>query len=210
VSDFSHWDCILGVRYLHLDEALNVTTFTQFGAVPPPFSAAAISTRDEFRTKNHIVAPQIGFSSEFRRGSVFANFWTKAGFGVVQGKTIINGQTRLTGPFFGDQTVPGGVLALSTNIGGGQREHFTIVPEFGLNFGWQVSPLCRIAGGFSMLYISDVYRPGEQMDEVVNPNLIPSLVGGFPGLADPERPVFPGARTSFWAQGVSLQVEFRY
>ena len=62
-----------------------------------------------------------------------------------------------------------------------------------------------------MMYWIRVLRPGNQIDHGVNltqnavldPNGVGMLVG-------PARPVPPFNRSDFWAQGLSLGLEFRY
>jgi hypothetical protein len=60
--------------------------------------------------------------------------------------------------------------------------------------------------GYNFLYWSNVIRPGNQVDRVINPNLLPPANG----LGGPNRPTFEFHGSDFWAQGVSFGLEFRY
>ena len=99
----------------------------------------------------------------------------------------------------------GDVLALSSNRGTLTDDQFTVVPEVGINVGMQLNEHVRIHAGYQFLYWSDVLRPGDQIDRLVNVNLVPTQNLGFNG--GPQVPA-PGLRHSdFWAQGLNLGVK---
>jgi hypothetical protein len=85
-----------------------------------------------------------------------------------------------------------------------------VVPELGLKLGYQITPNIKFTVGYSFLYWSEVVRPGDQINPFVNSNFLAprsSFPGGVPG---PQAPTFVGKTTDFWAQGVSLGLEFKY
>ena len=89
------------------------------------------------------------------------------------------------------------------------RDAFAVVPEVGVNVGYQITESLRLFAGYSFIGWSDVARPGDQIDVGLNPNLIPtSATFGAPG--GPPRPALAVQRTDFWAQGVNFGVEWRY
>jgi hypothetical protein len=114
----------------------------------------------------------------------------------IQGSTLVNGTTRLEG----------GLLALSSNIGHYSRDVFTVVPEVGLNLGYQLTDHLRLFVGYNFLYWSSVVRPGNTVQRAINPNLLP----GSTVMGGPDRPAFAFRGSDFWAQGVSFGLEFRY
>jgi hypothetical protein len=74
-----------------------------------------------------------------------------------------------------------------------------------VRLGCQVWGGLRAFVGYDLLCWSDVVRPGEQIDLVVNPTQIPpgSLVGVF-------RPAPTGQTTDLFLQGLSTGVELRW
>jgi len=68
------------------------------------------------------------------------------------------------------------------------RSNFAVLPEGGLKFGYQLGERARFSLGYSVIYLSDAARPGDQVDG--NPT--------------------PFVRSDFWVQGVSLGLEWRY
>ena len=105
------------------------------------------------------------------------------------------------------QRQPGGLLALpGSNIGRFSKDRFAVVPEVGLNLGYQVTESVRAFVGYDFLYLSDVVRAGNQIDTRVNTNQLqrPMVAGG------PTAPAFTFNGSDFWAQGLNFGLEFRY
>jgi hypothetical protein len=84
-----------------------------------------------------------------------------------------------------------------------------VVPEAGVNFGFQLTRCLRVVAGYSFLYNSSVLRAGNQIDRGLNVTQLPSQVG--PGtLVGVARPVPVLRGSDFWAQGFSVGLELRY
>jgi Putative beta barrel porin-7 (BBP7) len=103
----------------------------------------------------------------------------------------------------------GGLLALSSNIGRYNHDSFAVVPEAGFSVGYPVTRSVRVYAGYRFLYLSEAVRPGDQIDRVVNPTLLPTTQPTT-GLIGPARPNFVFKETDFWAQGIHCGLEFRY
>ncbi len=196
-------DGILGFRGLGLDESLTVNeALTVIGG---PSAGQQFAINDRFATSNRFYGAQIGTLSEFRWGRWVLDLNGKIGFGPTEELVRISGSTAITPLGGATRTFNGGLLALPTNIGHYDRNEFTVVPEFGLNIGYQWTDHTRFYIGYDFLYWSSVVRPGNQIDRTVNPNLLPPAVGGGPA-----RPAFTYNASDFWAQGLTFGVEFRY
>src|SRR5262249_15009375 len=109
----------------------------------------------------------------------------------------------------------GGLLALSSNSGHFERNRFAVVPEAGITVGYQVTDHLKLFAGYNFLFMSNVVRPGDQIDPVLNPHLIPNFIKTSPGAAGGNnfpfrRPAFQFHETSFWAQGVTAGLEVKY
>jgi hypothetical protein len=129
--------------------------------------------------------------------------------GGVHQTANINGSTLFAVPGMPVSFQNGGLLALPTNSGRFSRDRFAVVPEVGVKVGYQLTAHVRCFVGYSFLYISDVARPGHQVDPVVNVAQLPSQFG--PGaLVGAPRPGFSFKGSDFWAQGVSFGLEIRY
>jgi len=137
------------------------------------------------------------------------NFLGKIALGDSHETVSINGSTQQTPPGGTTTSVPGGLLALSSNIGRYTKDEFAAVPELGINFGYQINPLVRAYVGYSFIYLSDVARPGDQINRSVNPALVPTSTT-YGTASTPAAPGFTFQRTEFWAQGVNFGLEVRY
>ena len=83
------------------------------------------------------------------------------------------------------------------------------MPEVGVTLGFDVTDWWRLTAGYTFLYWSNVARPADQIDRVIDVTNIPNFpTGARPtGLARPA----PTLRDDgFWAQGVSFGMEFRW
>jgi hypothetical protein len=131
--------------------------------------------------------------------------------GTRQEVDIAGGQVR-TPPGGPSQALLGGLLAVNSNIGQRSRNEFSVVPEVGLNVGYQVTDHIRAFVGYNFLYWSNVVRPGDQIDRVVDVNRVPAFLPA--GVTAP--PVFPPRPaplfrdTDFWAQGANVGLEYRW
>jgi hypothetical protein len=105
------------------------------------------------------------------------------------------------------QTFPGGILAQRTNMGFHSQNQFAVVPEASVTIGYDLTCRLKCTFGYSFIYWSRVSRPGDHIDLVLNPNLFPEEADPFEG---PLRPAFAFRDTSFWAQGMSFGLEYRW
>ena len=117
----------------------------------------------------------------------------------------INGSTVVTAPGGVPAVSTGGLLALASNIGHYERDACVVIPEFGLQAGYQVTSHLRAHVGYTFLYWPDLYRPGSQIDLTVNSNLIPPSTG-----IGPQRPAPVLGKSDVWVQGLNVGFEFRY
>ena len=101
----------------------------------------------------------------------------------------------------------GGLLAQRTNIGTYERNQFTMVPELGATVGYQITRRLRATAGYSLIYMGNVVRPGDQVDLNVNPNLLPPENVPFSGAL---RPQFHFVETDYCIQGLNFGGEFRW
>jgi hypothetical protein len=202
-------DLIYGFRQLAFDEDLNITE----NLALQDGSGERIIVHDNFAARNQFYGGQLGLRGEKSWGCLFINGSAKVALGDMRSEVNINGTTTDGLPGFPTLTAPGGLLAQSTNSGQHLGNSFCVIPEAQLNLGCNVTRWLRAYVGYDYLYISQVARPGSQIDLAVNTNLIPTFAGGTllpatPG--GPARPAFVMNRTDFWAQGINVGLEFRW
>ena len=95
-------------------------------------------------------------------------------------------------------SAPTGLLAQTSNIGRHGGSHFAFVPEVDLKIGYQLTDNLMVFVGYSALYMSDVVRPGQQVDLVID------KTGNL------QRPIAPMRNTNFWAHGFNAGLEWKY
>ncbi len=204
-------DLFGGFRYLDLDESINIVEdINGLGTAPAPFTNQRALVFDRFATHNSFYGGQLGLDSEFRRGRWFLDVKGKLGIGVTDSKVTIDGGQTFVNADGTRRQVQGGLLALSSNIGKYHKDHFSFVPEVGMNLGYQVNDNIRVFGGYNVLYWTGVLRPGDQIDRALDVTRIPNFPVAGTALGGEPRPAPTFKASDFWAHGITVGVEFRY
>jgi hypothetical protein len=133
-------DLLAGYRALGLDESFGVienlnvlTTQTIRGMVVP--AGTTFRVLDRFSVTNRFYGGQVGFDSEWHLGRWAIGLNTKVAMGPTQQMATVFGNTSINdGPH-----MPGGLLALPSNIGHYSRDVFSVVPEVGVTLGYQLT-----------------------------------------------------------------------
>jgi hypothetical protein len=211
-------DWLAGYRFLDLTEDLRITeSFSGLpNAVQPMIRGVNGIIQDNFRTSNQFHGGQIGAIVERSMGRLVFDLRTKLALGVTFESADIDGGLRQFGPNFVQPTVPGGLLALNSNIGHFSKETFAVVPEVTFNIGYNVTDRLRFFVGYNFLYWSSVVRPGDQIDPVLDLRRIPLFSDPrfqTVGAIRPISGVHPAATlkdTDFWAQGINFGILYHW
>jgi hypothetical protein len=80
---------------------------------------------------------------------------------------------------------------------------------YAANGALALTPSIHATVGYTLLYYSNVARPGDQINRALNPSQLPTSQSAVvaTGAAQPS---FLFRDTDFWAQGISFGLEFRY
>jgi Putative beta barrel porin-7 (BBP7) len=195
---------LVGYRYLHSSDRLDIAsaiTVLGGGAVPV---GTGIAASDAFDARSDFHGLDLGVAGELRRGPWIFEARATVALGANLNQAQISGSSTLT---LGGLTTasPGGLLALTSNIGSSSQTRFAVVPELRLKAGYQLTPQWRLVAGYDVLYWSDVQRAGGLIDSTVNPNLLPAGSG-----AGPQRPQAVFATSPLLAQGFSLGARYGF
>lgn len=213
----ANFDMLAGFRYVDLNENLRVVKTSTIqgtgrsalnGALVIPPASNVVS--DQFDTRNQFYGGQLGGQVEFRCCKVFIDLISKAAVGNSHETITIAGSTSVTQAGVGTTTVPGGLLALPSNIGRFQHDAIAVVSETQVNVGYQICKPMRVYAGYNFLYWSDVVRVGDQITRVVNESQVPTSVNFVPGGVGGAAPPPLLRQTSFWAHGLNFGLALRY
>jgi Putative beta barrel porin-7 (BBP7) len=199
----SRLDGTLGYRFWELKESIRIRE--QLTATNP---AGTFDISDVFETRNQFNGGEVGFIWQGRRGWWTLDALMRVGIGNVNQTVTISGGTTRTQN--GAAVLPNfntGFLAGQNNIGTYDRNQFTMVPEFGLTAGYQLTRRLRATVGYSLIYWGNVVRPGDQIDTDVNPNLVQPQLAAANGAL---RPQFQFREADYWVQGLNFGGEFRW
>jgi hypothetical protein len=203
-------DLLGGFRWLRLHETYTLTTSSPF---IPPFPQDIWNTTDEFDTINNFYGAQAGVRARFDRKGFFTSATVKFAMGAMVQSANISG-SLVTNDFtnFGPtQTFSGGYFALPSNIGSYSRTVFAVIPEIGLNLGYQITSWMSVFVGYTFLYTNNVIRPGNQINRTVNTSQDTAYTENPAAkLQGPAQPTFKFNSSDFWAQGINVGLAFRF
>jgi hypothetical protein len=189
---------LVGARYLDLREDLGLG----FSATAPDGSVLAFD--DHFGTRNQFWGGNVGARGELRFGGFSVGVSAEVALGDMHESVSVNGQTTFASSAGGFQNA-GGFFAQPSNSGRHTADVFAVVPEVGVQLGYDLTRHVRVFGGYDFLYVSDVVRPGDQIDRRINPS---QFLGR--GLVGPPLPAPAFNHTDFWAQGLTFGLALRY
>lgn len=197
-----------GFRYLNLHEDLTIRETLTAGPNAPDPAGTQIVVQDRFDVRNQFYGGQVGMGAFRRWGRVSLDGRASVALGDTHQTLDINGYQVRTPPGGQPQVFTGGLLAAGPNLGQFTRDRFSVVPEVTLNVGYFLTQNVRVYAGYNFLYWSNVIRPGDQIDRVVDLTFVPNAPQvAFSGQNRPQ-PTF--RQTDFWAQGIQFGVELRW
>lgn len=196
------FDMLVGYRYMNLEDNLTVRESL---ATIDPNNPTYFTLRDQFDTSNEFHGVDVGFLWEGYKGPWSLELIGRVGFGNTSQEVSIDGATTTTsgGTSVSDR---GALLALESNIGTYSRDEFTVLPELSATLGYALSARTRFLVGYTFVYWPSVARAGDQIDLNVNTDLIPPVQA----TNGDDVPAFAFQDTEFWAQGLSLGMEYRW
>ena len=196
-GDDGRIDFIAGYRFQRLTDGLTIGDSVT-GGTP----SATITNADEFHTCNDFNGGEIGFATQWHRNRWSLDTLLKMGIGETNTQVYINGWTTVatTPPILYSNA---GMLALESNSGTHTSQQFSVMPEIGLTLGYDLTPRLKASVGYTLLYWTNVARPGDQIDLNVDPRQ-------FAPPTQESRPQFVLHTSDFWAQGVNLGLDYRF
>lgn len=199
----SRLDGFVGYRHISLDENL---TIGETASVPPN---TAIAIRDEFDTENQFHGIEFGLHAKRRKGPWGLDCIARLAVGNNRETVRVAGAGVVNTPPAAPLQQPGGLLGQPTNIGKFKNDAFTIIPGVELAVSRCLCPNLRARVGYTVMYVSDVVRPGRQIDFAVDgrwldPNFVP------PGAPPATRPARRFVESSLWVQALNIGLEYSF
>jgi hypothetical protein len=213
-GDYRYVDVIGGFRWYQLDETLQIQEDLVVDVELPgdtSFNGTEILVIDRFTTDNDFYGGELGFDWGIDRGRFSVNMLSKLAIGNNRQQASVFGFTQTFPP--GVDPPPageeGGLLAQSSNIGEYERDRFSMIPELNVNLGYKLTQRCKLRVGYTIMYWTNVIRPGDQIDREINSTLLPGVP---PGDVEPipQRPAFVFNETNVLIQGLNAGLEYNW
>jgi hypothetical protein len=187
-----HVIVLAGTRWLFVHEAYENSDFTSAGAV-------SNITADVINTDNRFYGGQGGLQYRGRLDRFTVDLFGKIALGIMQQRLETTGTFTSTDAATGITTFAtgSGNYVVGSNSGVFTRNRFTVVPEVGVNLGFDITDAIHVNLGYSMLFLSNVLRPGDQIDPNFNFNTL-------------QQPVTLLRETAFWVGMLNVGFEWRF
>jgi hypothetical protein len=200
-----------GYRFLHLSEGVQITEFiTALPGNPTDPAGTRVVVQDDFQTRNQFHGGQLGVAGERNWGRFSLDVRASVALGDTHQTLDINGgQLRLRPGETTPMVFRGGLLATGPNLGHFTSDRFSVVPEATMNLGFWVTPALKLYAGYNFLFWSNVIRPGDQIDRVVDVTFVPNPPPGIVPSGQ-NRPQVLFRQSDLWVQGVQFGVEWRW
>ncbi|MBB3207197.1 hypothetical protein FHS27_003016 [Rhodopirellula rubra] len=192
----------VGFRSVELDEGIGIDSnvLVDQGTNAP----LTFALNESFRTRNQFNGIDFGW---FHTRSI--DYWNfdiglRLAVGNTRQRVAIDGSTIVNGTA---PAVQGGLLALNSNIGTYERDEFSVLPELNMKLGYQLTDQLRATFGYTFLYMSNVVRPGDQIERIIDQAQVPNSNAATPTGVFPR---FAFDNTDYWAQGLSFGLDYRW
>lgn len=168
------FDLLGGYRYLRFREGLLIQENLVAGPDGAIQQGTTIGLFDRFDTSNSFHGATLGVLTNWQRGCFQLDVAAKLGVGNVQRRVRVDGQTVVTTPDPNDpqSVVDTGLLALSSNAGRHEDDTFGLLPELNVEGRVFLTECLSVDVGYNLLFLTQVYRTGDQIDRNINPGLI--------------------------------------
>lgn len=194
---------LAGYRFLRIDEELVIQE--NLLALDPLALGTRLIVTDRFGTRNIFNGGEVGVQADYTWNRLSLEVAGRLAIGSTYRRLSIGGSTQVLAPGFAAIVNDGGLYALSSNSGVHASTVFSLVPQAEATVGYQLTPRLRGTVGYTALWWTNVLRPGEQIDPVVNPNLLPPILPGGPA-----RPTVLINDSTLWLHGIRFGVELRF
>jgi hypothetical protein len=193
---------LAGFRAVELRETLSIaanselfltTTYSDgFGNVLATADpGSVVSVVDHFGTRNQFYGGQIGAQLQFTTGRWIFDGIGKLAIGSTHETININGDTAIF-PLNANPVFLSGGNYATLQSGHYSSNKFAVLPSMQLRVGYQFAPCLRGTLGYNFMYLSNVVRPGNQIDNT------------FDGVS---HPTVPFAQSGYWTQGITIGLQ---
>ena len=176
----------------------------------PVGAPATVNVLDRISTTNKFNGGVFGLQHVMRSGMWSLTTIGKIGVGNMHETVNMYGVTSFANPRTGLVGASyGGVLVNASNYGTWHNDEFVIIPELTVNVGINLTKSIVLFAGYNFMWISQVARPANQINPVVDSSTVPfspnfGQFGHVPGT----RQLFQ--QDDFWLQGVNFGMSIQY
>lgn len=194
-----------GLAYFNLAEGLNLND-----TLVDTTLNGTVSVMDNFKASNQFYGLQFGARSDITIQNFTLGLLGTLALGENRQNLEITGNTNVANGAFEMTSSNAGLFAEPSNIGNYKDHPFTLLPKVQMRLGYNLAPDMNIFFGYNFLYLSDVIRPGEQLQHNINITQQPTLGPSGGVLTGAALPTLNMTHTHIWMQAFSMGFKFEY
>jgi hypothetical protein len=202
-------DALGGFRFLNLADQVNVSDnsmITGAGNTQGLPVGTVMQGQDNFKSHTSFYGLDFGLMGESLGDRFVFNWVAKLAVGTNHQVVDITGTTNVNEPGAAPMNFGQGFLAGPTNSGHYGRQIVSIAPEFDLRVGYRLTPSALVWVGYTFILWTGVARAPDQIDQMVNPSLLPLTGATTTGLQN----TYSFQGNDFWIQGVAAGLFYRF
>ena len=210
-----------GFRYYDLDESLSIyqTTVNGPGLVGATIANRALAPNsavnlfDRVYTRNQFFGGELGGRVEHDFGIVTLGFAPRIAIGDMRQSVTASGLTSGTDTSGAPISRVGGLLAAggpgNGNLDRDVTNRISTATQLNAYVGIKLTDHLRTTIGYQFLYLNNVARPGQQLDQIVNQRVVP-VSSAFGSLSGQPGNRLTLDRDGFYAHGATVAFELTY
>ncbi len=205
-NDCLRVELLAGYRYFNFNEQLTVYEALGLDPGTPPEDQILVDVYDHIRARNRFDGGEFGFVTRYRRDRWEFELLAKLALGQARKVLTVDNITIVNDPNLPEEH------AVEATIYAGRytASDFGVLPEIDFSVRRQITPDFIFTVGYTLIFLSDVIRLGDQIDITLNSS---DLVAELPLARQPGSlsgaPQREGLNDSgLWVQGFHVGLEW--
>ena len=191
-------ELLVGSRFLQMRDRVDLTATGWL----LPEQTTLYGLEDHVRVHNAFYGGQVGLQGDYCLGRWVLNFRGTVALGGDDQQVQAYGASLYQTPT--ERIVqPYGLAVQPSNTGSFSHSAVDFVSEVGVNLGYRLTDALTLFVGYTFLYWNNPLRAGDQLDMFIAP-------AGSTSSGPQSYPIIPFKSDNFWAQGVSVALDFRW
>jgi hypothetical protein len=201
-----HVEWLAGYRYFNFNEQLAIDQAMGLDPGTPPDEQISVDVFDRIRARSRFDGGELGLVTRYHRDRWEFELLAKIGLGQARRVFTVDNLTVVTDPNLPKEDQ----VKATVYVGRYTASDFGALPEIDFSVRRQITPSFTLTAGYSLIFLSEAIRLGDQIDITVNSaDLFPELPLARASGSQSGPPQSSGlVDSSLWVQGIHVGLEW--